>query len=56
MKRDMIDILCCPICKGPLELAVEKENKEEIIKGLFTCIRCDKKYPIEEGIPDFLPS
>jgi uncharacterized protein YbaR (Trm112 family) len=56
LKRDLIDILCCPICKGELNLKVTKEYNDEIIKGVFTCGRCDKSYPIEDGVPDFLPS
>jgi len=55
LKKDIIDILCCPVCKGDLELRVEEENKEEIFKGSFTCKKCNKVYPIEDGIPNFLP-
>ena len=37
MKKDLIDILCCPTCKGDLKLIVEKEEKGEIIEGRFNC-------------------
>jgi uncharacterized protein len=55
MKKDLIEILCCPTCKGDLELTVEKEEKGEIITGRFTCSKCKVMYPIDDGIPDLLP-
>ena len=55
MKKDMIDILCCPTCKGELELKIDKEEKGEITTGSFTCKKCKVTYPIEDGIPDLLP-
>jgi len=51
----MIDILCCPTCKADLDLKIEKEKDDEIIKGLFTCKKCKKTYPIYDGIPNLLP-
>jgi uncharacterized protein YbaR (Trm112 family) len=55
MKKDLIDIVCCPTCKGDLKLEVEKEEKDEIISGKFICDKCKKDYPISKGIPDLLP-
>jgi len=55
MKHDLVEILCCPTCKGELELHKEKEEKGEIITGFFTCKKCKVEYPITEGIPDLLP-
>jgi len=55
MKKDLVDILCCPTCKSDLTLKVEKEEKGEIISGSFTCQKCKVIYPIEDGIPDLLP-
>jgi len=55
MKKDLLDIICCPTCKGGLELKVDEEEKDEIIEGIFTCKRCNCKYPIEDGIPNLLP-
>jgi len=54
MKRDLMDILACPMCKGDLELKVEEEN-DEIITGTLYCAKCDESYPIEDGIPNLLP-
>lgn len=55
MKKEIIKILCCPTCKGELSLDVEKEEKGEIIRGIFTCALCKVTYPINDGIPDLLP-
>jgi len=55
MKKDLMDILACPVCKGELELSVEKENKQEIVTGSLYCSRCDVRYPIVDTIPNLLP-
>ncbi|MDD2777750.1 MAG: methytransferase partner Trm112 [Methanocellales archaeon] len=54
MKRDLMDILACPMCKCDLELEAV-EGDEEIITGTLYCAKCDEFYPIEEGIPNLLP-
>jgi uncharacterized protein YbaR (Trm112 family) len=55
MKKDLLDILCCPTCKGDLDLKISKEEKGEIIEGSFKCNKCNIKYTIEDGIPNLLP-
>jgi len=55
MKKDLLDIICCPTCKGNLDLKISKEEKGEIIEGNFTCKKCKTKYTIEDGIPNLLP-
>jgi uncharacterized protein YbaR (Trm112 family) len=55
MKKDFLDILCCPNCKGDLDLLITKENKGEIIEGSYTCKKCNSSYYIEDGIPNLLP-
>jgi uncharacterized protein YbaR (Trm112 family) len=55
MKKDMVKILCCPTCKGGLELDIKKEEKGEIIEGSFSCKACNCNYSIEDGIPNLLP-
>lgn len=55
MKRRLLDILACPICKHfPLELSVFEE-KEEIDEGILVCNNCYRWYPIIESIPHMLP-
>lgn len=55
MKRDLLDILCCPNDKADLKLAITREDKNEILEGTLTCSQCGHAYPIEDGIPNLLP-
>jgi uncharacterized protein YbaR (Trm112 family) len=55
MKPDLMEILCCPVCRGDLTLKVTKEKEKEIIEGTLTCAKCAVDYPIEDGIPNLLP-
>jgi uncharacterized protein YbaR (Trm112 family) len=55
MQQQLMEILVCPICKGELELKVEKEDAGEIVTGSITCSNCRERYPIEDGIPNMLP-
>jgi uncharacterized protein len=55
MKKDLMDILCCPVCKGDLKPTVKKEEGGEIIDGSLYCAKCNETYPIEDGIPNLLP-
>jgi uncharacterized protein YbaR (Trm112 family) len=54
MKRDLMEILCCPVCKGDLELKVDVE-RDEIIEGSLYCKNCNHRYEIKDAIPDLLP-
>jgi len=47
MKKDLMDILACPMCKGPLELTVEEEDNGEVITGSLYCSACSHTYPIK---------
>ena len=55
MKESLVDIICCPIDKQDLELAIEEREGEEILEGTLTCTECGEVYPIEDGIPNLLP-
>jgi len=55
MKRELVDILACPVCKGTLELNVEQEEAGEIIRGFLYCSTCCVRYLIVDGIPELLP-
>ena len=54
MKRDLMEILCCPVCKGDLELRVAVET-DEIVEGVLYCNACGHSYEISDGIPNLLP-
>ena len=55
MKKELLAILACPICKGNLELNVEEENEREIISGSLRCLKCNARYPVVDAIPNLLP-
>jgi uncharacterized protein YbaR (Trm112 family) len=55
MKRELMDILACPVCKGSLELSADEENETEIVTGSLYCQKCNVKYPIIDTIPNLLP-
>ncbi|MCI4398691.1 MAG: Trm112 family protein [Acidobacteria bacterium] len=49
MDKEFLEILACPVCRGPFELK-ERDGKEELL-----CTKCHRAYPIEDGIPNLLP-
>jgi len=55
MRKDIVDILACPMDKSPLELTVDEANGDEVIQGTLTCTQCGEKYPIQDRIPNLLP-
>ena len=55
MKRALMAILACPVCKGELRLTVTEENQREIVAGSLFCAKCNHSYPIEDTIPNLLP-
>jgi len=55
MKRDLLKILVCPVCKEALELKTDKEESGEIITGTLYCPKGNVYYPIEDTIPNLLP-
>ena len=55
MKKDLMDILACPVCKGDLELRSEEEEGDDVIVGSLECGACSESYPIEGSIPNLLP-
>lgn len=56
MKPDdpLLQILACPLDKGPLHLVVPGEA-EEAAEALYNP-RLHRRYPIVDGIPQLLPA
>ena len=46
LNRDLIDILACPKCKGPLTLREDE--------SAFECATCKLVYVITDDIPNFI--
>jgi uncharacterized protein YbaR (Trm112 family) len=55
MRRKLLEILACPLCKSDLEVEVTEKNEDEIISGKLICKSCNAVFPIEDGIPDMRP-
>ena len=55
MKKDLLNILACPVCKGSLDLRATREDNEDVIEGALLCEKCSQDYPIEDSIPNLLP-
>ena len=55
MRPELLELLCCPVCRGPLALSATARSAGEIETGSLTCAACRVSYPIEEGIPNLLP-
>ena len=55
MRKDMMEILVCPVCKGTLTLSIDKEDADEIVEGSLHCAACNETYPIKDSIPNLLP-
>ncbi len=55
MKRRILDIICCPVCKGKFMLTEMEGNDTEIMEGLLTCTACKRVYLISSGIANLLP-
>jgi len=55
MKKRLLSWICCPYCKGELDLLIKTREGEEIKEGLLKC-SCGKAYPIKKFIPRFIDS
>ena len=56
MRKDLVEIVCCPVHKTPLALTVkEQDSHGDVLEGTLRCAACRFDYPIEEGIPNLLP-
>lgn len=55
MKREFLDILRCPVCKGK-ELRLEETGSDdvEIRTGKILCSVCGVSYAVDSGMADFL--
>jgi ubiquinone/menaquinone biosynthesis C-methylase UbiE/uncharacterized protein YbaR (Trm112 family) len=53
MKRKTLELLACPTCRGELFLRETGDN-ETIETGALVCAKCQRPYPIKEGIVHFI--
>jgi uncharacterized protein YbaR (Trm112 family) len=55
MRKDLMEILACPMCKSELTLTIDQEEGDEVVAGSLFCAQCNERYPIEDKIPNLLP-
>ena len=55
MKRYLIKQIVCIKCKSNLAIKVFAEENKEILDGILSCKKCEKKYFIINGVPRLLP-
>lgn len=55
MRKELMEILVCPLCKGELKLTIREIKEDEIISGSLYCAKCKDIYPVEDSIPNMLP-
>jgi SAM-dependent methyltransferase len=52
MRRALVEKLACPECRGDIEVAESlEENAVRVLRGTLRCTACDRRYPIEKGVP-----
>lgn len=55
MKRDLLDVIKCPVCGlSEFDLHITKENNIEIRSGYIECYGCQQQFEITEGILNLL--
>jgi len=55
VRKELVKILVCPVCKEPLKLEVTEEKGDEVVSGSLYCGKCRHSYPIKDTIPNLLP-
>lgn len=51
MKRRLLDYLACPDCQGD----IEGDFEEELEEGELHCAVCERRFPVNRGVPALLP-
>ncbi|EKD99911.1 MAG: 2-polyprenyl-3-methyl-5-hydroxy-6-metoxy-1,4-benzoquinol methylase [uncultured bacterium] len=55
MKKEFIKFLACPFCYGDLRFGRGcVEVGERVESGVLQCIRCNRRYPIDNYVPRFV--
>ena len=55
MRKDLAELLVCPVSKGKLVLTVEVEEDGEVITGTLHSPDSGLVYRIDDGIANLLP-
>jgi len=55
MRKTLLPHLVCPDCTSALALTVDRADEDWIEAGSLRCAACNQSWPIEHGVPDFVP-
>ena len=55
MRKDLAELLVCPVSKGRLVLTVEVEDGGKVVAGTLHSPDSGLTYRIEDGIANLLP-
>jgi SAM-dependent methyltransferase len=51
VRRELLDLACCPACQGTLALVDAKESRDEVDSGSLACAACGQTYRIVDRLP-----
>jgi len=51
MKKWSLNLICCPKCRGKLDLKESQTQEAEVIAGTLACQACGKTFAIDSGVP-----
>jgi SAM-dependent methyltransferase len=54
MKRSLVPLLACPVCRADLELQATEWDGDECMSGDLVCSSCHNSWDIVRGIPRFV--
>ncbi len=56
MRERLCQFLCCPECRGELQLEPHEQAGGEILTGLLVCSHCNLDFRVVAGVPRFVPA
>ena len=56
MKAELVDLLVCPACQVGFQLVVDSGSGDHIEAGHLDCPQCNRRVPIQGGVPRFVDS
>jgi len=51
MKRDLLELICCPACEGRLTVDAAEIRDGKVWQGTLTCTGCAASYDVLKGMP-----
>ena len=51
MQEELLELICCPACRGRITVQVLEEDEVEWLAGQLTCEKCGEHYRLKDGMP-----